>query len=336
MIRFLLRRMLLTIPVFIGLTLLVFAISRVLPGDPVQLAAGPQASAQEIEHLRAELGLDRSLPQQYASYLKGLVKGDFGESVLSRRPVAEDLKLFLPATLELVFAAMAMAIGLGIPLGLIAAVYRDRWPDYALRVVSLSSISMPRFFLGLLLQLGFAMWLGWLPLSGRYPLTAEPVETVTGFLLIDCLINGQFSEYFIAVQHLLLPAFAMCLSPLATLIRMMRASVLDVLQQDYILTARALGLSRQKILLKYVLKNSLSASLTVIGLYFGWLLGGTVLVETIFDWPGIGLYATKAIVSQDFQPVMAVTLCIGVMFVVVNTLIDSLYGFLNPKVSHND
>ncbi|MGH6626489.1 MAG: ABC transporter permease [Burkholderiaceae bacterium] len=334
MLRFLIRRLLLTIPVFIGLTLLVFAISRVLPGDPVQLAAGPQASAQEVEQLRVELGLDRPLPQQYWTYLKGLSHGNFGESVLTRRPVAEDLAAFLPATLELVFTAMGLAIVLGIPLGMVAAVWRDRWPDYLLRVLSLASISMPRFFLGLLLQLALAMWLGWLPLTGRYPLMADPVETITGFLLVDCLLQGRFESFGIAFQHLLLPAFAMCLSPLATLIRMMRASVLDVLQQDYVLTARALGLPPAKILFKYVLKNALSASLTVIGLYFGWLLGGTVLVETVFDWPGIGLYATKAIVTQDMQPVMAVTLCIGVMFVVVNTVIDALYGVLNPKVTH--
>jgi peptide/nickel transport system permease protein len=333
-LRFVLRRLLLTIPVFVGLTLLVFAISRVLPGDPVLLAAGPQASAEQVELLRVELGLDRPVPQQYWTYLKGLSQGNFGESVMSRRPVAEDLKVFLPATLELVFTAMGLAIALGIPLGMVAAVWRDQWPDYVLRVVSLASISMPRFFLGLLLQLAFAMWLGWLPLTGRYPLMADPIDPITGILMLDCLLQGRIESFGIALQHLLLPALAMSLSPMATLIRMMRASVLDVLQQDYVTTARALGLPRGKILFKYVLKNSFSASLTVIGLYFGWLLGGTVLVETIFDWPGIGLYATKAIVSQDMQPVMAVTLCIGVMFVLVNAVIDALYGVLNPKVSH--
>ena len=334
MLRYILRRLVLLIPVLIGLSLLTFAIARLLPGDPVQLAAGPQASKTEIEALRTELGLDRAMPVQYWRYVSGLVRGDWGESILTRRPVVDDLRVYLPATLELVFAAMFLAIEIGIPLGLAAAVYRDRWPDYLLRVVSLGSISMPRFFLGLLLQLGFAMSLGWLPLAGRYPLTEDPPMPLTGFLIVDALLTANWPAAAMAARHLVLPAFAMSLSPMATLIRMMRASVLEVLQQDYVLTERALGLSQRLILFKYVLKNAMTASLTVIGLYFGWLLGGTVLVETIFDWPGIGLYATKAIVTQDFQPVMGVTLVIGVIFLLVNIAIDLLYGLLNPKVRY--
>jgi peptide/nickel transport system permease protein len=334
MLRYMLRRLVLLVPVLVGLSLLTFAIARMLPGDPVQLAAGPQASKQEIELLRTELGLDRSMPVQYWHYVAGLVQGNWGESILTRRPVLDDLRVYLPATLELVFAAMLLAIVLGIPLGLAAAVYRDRWPDYVLRVVSLGSISMPRFFLGLLLQLWFAMSLGWLPLAGRYPLTEDPPTPLTGFLIVDALATGNWTAAALAARHLILPAFAMSLSPMATLIRMMRASVLEVLQQDYVLTERALGLSQRLILFKYVLKNAMTASLTVIGLYFGWLLGGTVLVETIFDWPGIGLYATKAIVTQDFQPVMGVTLVIGIVFLLVNIVIDLLYGVLNPRVRY--
>jgi peptide/nickel transport system permease protein len=334
MLRYLLRRLVLLVPVLIGLSLLTFGIARLLPGDPVQLAAGPQASAAEIEQLRVELGLDKSMPRQYWNYVSGLVQGNWGQSILTRRPVLDDLRAYLPATLELVFAAMFLAIAIGIPLGMAAAVYRDRWPDYVLRVVSLGSISMPRFFLGLLLQLGFAMSLGWLPLAGRYPLTDDPPAALTGFLIVDALATANWQAASIAVQHLLLPAFAMSLSPLATLIRMMRASVLEVLQQDYVMTERALGLSQRLILFKYVLKNAMTASLTIIGLYFGWLLGGTVLVETIFDWPGIGLYATKAIVTQDFQPVVGVTMVIGVVFLLVNIVIDLFYGLLNPKVRY--
>lgn len=334
MFSYLLRRLVLLIPVLVGLSLLTFTIARLLPGDPVQLAAGPQASRAEVESLRTELGLDKSMPQQYWRYVSGLVQGDWGESILTRRPVLEDLRAYLPATLELVFAAMLLAVALGIPLGMAAAVYRDRWPDYLLRVVSLGSISMPRFFLGLLLQLGFAMSLGWLPLAGRFPLTEEPPAAMTGFLIVDALASGNWHAASLASQHLILPAFAMSLSPLATLIRMMRASMLEVLQQDYVMTERALGLSRQLILFKYALKNAMTASLTVIGLYFGWLLGGTVLVETIFDWPGIGLYATKAIVTQDFQPVIGVTLVIGLIFLLVNIVIDLFYGLLNPKVRY--
>jgi peptide/nickel transport system permease protein len=229
---------------------------------------------------------------------------------------------------------MLLAVVIGIPAGLVAAVNRDRWPDYLSRVVSLGAISMPRFFLGLLLQIAFAMWLGWLPLGGRFPLTEDPPAFVTGFLTIDSLLAGDLRAFAIALQYLTLPAFAMCLSPLATITRMMRASTIEVLQQDYVLTERALGLSHRRILYKYVLKNAMSATLTVIGLYVGWLLGGTVLVETVFDWPGIGLYATKAIVTQDFMPVIGVTLAIGIIFIAANLVVDLLYGVLNPKVRY--
>jgi peptide/nickel transport system permease protein len=333
MLRFVVRRIVLLIPVFIGLSLLVFVIGRILPGDPVQLAAGPQATREEIEALRTEFGLDQPLLVQYANYAKGLAAGDWGRSIQSRQPVLTELGAYLPATLELVIAAMIVAIVVGIPAGLISAVYRDRWPDIASRAVSLGAISIPRFFLGLLLQLAFAMWLGWLPLGGRLPIILSPPSHWTGFYTIDALIAGDLATFWLVLQYLLMPAVALSLSPLATITRMMRASTLEVLSQDYVLTARALGLSQRLIVFKYVLKNALSASLTVIGLYFGWLLGGTVLVETVFDWPGIGLYATKAITTQDFMPVMGVTLCIGMVFVTVNLVVDLAYGLINPKVA---
>ncbi len=332
MLRFVLRRIALTLPVLFGLTVLMFAIARLLPGDPVALAAGPNATPAEIAAYGREFGLDRPMLVQYWSYLTGLLRGDFGVSIFTRRPVIEDLRAYLPATLELVFAAMAFAILIGVPAGLMAAVRRDRWPDFVLRVLALGAISMPRFFLGLVLQLAFAMWLGWLPLGGRFPLTEDPPALVTGFLTIDALIARDLSAFSTALQHLLMPALAMSLSPLATIMRMMRASTLEVLQQDYVMTERALGLSERLIITKYVARNALSATLTVIGLYFGWLLGGTVLVETVFDWPGLGLYATKAVVTQDFMPVIGVTLVIGTLFVFANLIVDLLYGIINPKV----
>jgi peptide/nickel transport system permease protein len=331
-IRFLLRRVLLTVPVLLGLTVLVFVIGRLLPGDPVALAAGPNASAAEIADYAREFGLDRPLLEQYWRYLLGLLGGDFGVSLFTRRPVAEDLAAYLPATLELVFAAMFLAVAIGLPAGLATAVWRDRWPDTISRVLALGAISMPRFFLGLLLQLGLAMWLGWLPLGGRFPITEDPPHFLTGFLTIDALAAGDMGAFLVACQHLLMPALAMSLSPLATIMRMMRASTLEVLQQDYVLTERALGLSQPLILFKYVSRNAVAATLTVIGLYFGWLLGGTVLVETVFDWPGLGLYATKSVVSQDFMPVIGVTLVIGGIFVLSNLLVDVAQGLVNPRV----
>lgn len=334
MIGFIIRRLILLVPVFIGLTLIVFTISHVLPGDPVKLAAGPQASAEEIASLAREFGMDRPLPQQYFDYATGLLHGDWGQSVLTRRPVSEDLKIYLPATLELVFAAIFLAVLIGIPAGLLSAVMANRWTDYAIRIVSLASIAMPRFFLALVLQLAFAMTLAWFPLNGRFPIIDIPPPMVTGLLTIDSLLAGDWQAFATSCDHLLMPALAMSLSPLATITRMMRASTLEVLGQDYVMTERALGLSQSLIVFKYVLRNAFSSTLTVIGLYIGWLLSGSVLVETVFDWPGIGLYATKAIVTQDFMPVMGVTLSIGFIFVLVNLVIDLLYGVINPKVRY--
>lgn len=335
MLHFILRRILLLIPVIVGLTIIMFAIARLLPGDPVALAAGPNATKAEIAALAAEYGLDKPIWVQYANYVSGLAHGDLGTSLLTRRPVAADIAAYLPATLELVFAAMFIAVVVGIPLGLVTAVWRNRWPDYLAQVGAIGAISMPRFFLGLLLQLCFAMWLMWLPLGGRLPIVVIPPPTVTGFLTIDSLIAGNWSAFVMSLRHLALPAIAMSLSPLATIMRMMRSSTIEVMQQDYVMTARALGLPSRKIIIKYVARNAVSATLTVIGLYFGWLLGGTVLVETVFDWPGLGLYATKAIVSQDMMPVIGVALVIGLLFVFANLVIDVLYGVINPKVRYS-
>jgi peptide/nickel transport system permease protein len=334
MVRFVLRRLLLVLPVLFGLTVVMFVIARVLPGDPVALAAGPNATQAEIASLAREFGLDQPLLVQYWTYLTGLLQGDFGTSIFTRRPVAQDLATYLPATLELVLAALLLAIVIGIPAGLMAAVWRNRWPDYLSNVLSVAALSMTRFFLGLLLQLCFAMWLMWLPLGGRFPIIWEPPAQITGFYTLDALFAGDFEAFMVACRYLAMPAIAMSLSPLATILRMMRASTIEVMHQDYVTTARALGLSPRLIVFKYVLRNAISSSLTVIGLYFGWLLGGTVLVETVFDWPGIGLYATSAIVAQDFMPVVSVALVIGALFVTANIVIDVLYGVINPKVRY--
>ncbi|WP_319531977.1 ABC transporter permease [uncultured Cohaesibacter sp.] len=332
MLLYTVKRLLLLVPMLIGLTVVVFAIARLLPGDPVALAAGPNATPAVIESVRQEFGLDKSIPLQYVDYLTGLVQGDWGVSIFTRRPVYEDIATFLPATLELVIAAMAIAIVFGIPLGLAAAVYRNGLIDYLVRTIALGGIAMPRFFLGLLAQLLFVSWLDLLPLSGRFPLIEIPPETVTGFYTIDSLLAGDWYSFQISLSHLALPAIALSLSPLATIMRMMRSSTIEVLQQDYVLTERALGISKSLLLFKYVLRNAITSTLTVIGLYVSWLLGGTVLVETVFDWPGLGLYATQAILSQDFMPVIGVTLVIGVIYLVSMLLVDLLYSVFNPKV----
>jgi peptide/nickel transport system permease protein len=331
-VRILVRRLLLLVPILLGLTLLLFVISRLLPGDPVRLAAGPQASAAQVEQLRREFGLDRPVAEQYLSYLGKLVQGDWGRSVMSRRPVLEDILTFLPATLELVVAALVIAVGFGVPLGLMAAVRRNRATDYLVRFFSLLSLSTPQFFLGLMLQLSLAMALQLFPLGGRFPFVILPPPRVTGLLTVDSLIALDFPAFLVALRYLALPALALCLSPMATIIGLMRASTIGVLGQDYVRTARAYGLPERLINFKYVLKNAFGATLTVIGLYFGWLLGGTVVVETVFDWPGIGLYATKAIVSQDFMPVIGVALVVGLLFLIANIVVDMAYRLINPKV----
>jgi len=334
MMTFILRRVLLIIPILIGLTLLLFVISRMLPGDPVGLAAGPNATPALIAQLRKDFNLDQPLPIQYWTYLAGLIHGDWGMSIFTRRPVFTDILSYLPATLELVIAAFLIAVVVGIPLGLLTAVYRNGVLDYLTRTVALGGIAMPRFFLGLLLQLAFAAWLDILPLSGRFPLIESPPDTVTGFYTIDALIAGDWHTFGIALAHLALPAITLALSPLATIMRMMRASTIEVLQQDYVMTERALGLSSRLILFKYVLKNAMTSTLTVIGLYVSWLLGGTVLVETVFDWPGLGLYATQAILTQDFMPVIGVTLVIAIIYLFTMLIVDLLYGVFNPKVRY--
>jgi peptide/nickel transport system permease protein len=334
MLFFVLRRLLLIVPILIGLTLLLFVIARLLPGDPVGLAAGPNATPELIAQLKRQFNLDQPLPVQYWTYLTGLIHGDWGMSVFTRRPVFDDILTYLPATLELVIAAFLIAVLVGIPLGLLTAVDRNGPLDYLMRSVALGGIAMPRFFLGLLLQIAFAAWLEILPLSGRYPLIETPPDTVTGFYTVDALIAGDWYAFQIALAHLALPAIAMALSPLATIMRMMRASTIEVLQQDYVMTERALGLSSRLILFKYVLKNAMTSTLTVIGLYVSWLLGGTVLVETVFDWPGLGLYATQAILTQDFMPVIGVTLVIAIIYLFTMLVIDVLYGVFNPKVRY--
>lgn len=334
LISYIAYRLVLVVPLLIGLTILTFAVSHLVPGDPAMLAAGPQATKAEIAMIRKEYGMDRPLYVQYGSYLAKLAKGDWGQSLLSRRPVVADLKVYVPATLELTFWGMAIAILLGIPLGLASAVWRDRWVDHFARFISLAGVSFPRFFLALLLQLTFAMALGWLPLGGRFPALEVPPPHVTGLLTVDAILDFDWVGLWWALKHLMLPAFALAVGPLASLSRMTRAGVLEVLNQDYVLQERASGIPKAKILFKYVLKNGFLSVLTMIGLSYGWLMGGSVLVESIFDWPGLGLYAVKSALTLDFMPIMGVTLVTGLVFVLANLFVDILYGLIDPRITH--
>jgi peptide/nickel transport system permease protein len=329
---FLVRRLGLLLITLFGLTVVVFAVSHIAPGDPARLAAGPDANQEQIERIRKEFGLDRPVPVQYITYVAGLLRGNFGRSIRTRHEVGQDIRDFLPATLELVFFAMLLAVIFGISFGILAAVYRDSWGDHVLRLVSIGGVAVPMFWLALMLQLLLALWLNLLPSGGRIALTMSPPTRLTGFFLVDALLTWNWPALRSALSHLLLPALVLSSPSLAAVTRMMRADMLDTISREFVINARACGLSEGLIVAKYVLKNALIPTLTLIGLRYGWMLGGTVLVETVFDWPGIGQYAVQSSVSSDFLPVMAVTLVIGLNFALANLLVDMLYGVLDPRV----
>jgi peptide/nickel transport system permease protein len=326
--------LILLVPTLIGLSILTFVISRVVPADPAKLAAGPRATPDMVQTIRDEYGLDDPLVVQYVTYVGGLLRGDFGESILTQRAVADDLRARFPATLELVLAAMILAIGLAVPLGIIAAVYQNRWPDQLSRIFAISAVSVPRFWFGIVLQLTVASSLGLLPLSRRFPTLEVPPEKVTGFLTIDALLAGDFGACWVALKHLVMPATVLAIGALAIIMRTLRGDMLEALGQDYVRSARAKGLVERRVVLRHVLPNAFIPSLTMIGLSFGWTLGGTILVETVFDWPGLGDYAVKAAVRLDFDPIMGVTLLIGVCVILLSLAVDLLYGFLDPRITY--
>jgi peptide/nickel transport system permease protein len=316
----------------LGLLCVTFAISRVVPGDPARLAAGPDATESMVQTVRAKYGLDRPLPEQFWRYLQGLFVGDLGRSIRSHNAVREDLIRYFPNTLELVLLALLFSVAVGVPLGMLSAVYKDTWVDQLSRVVSVSGVAMPAFWLGLMLQLVVALGLGWLPLGGRLGLTTPAPEPITHLLLLDALLRGQWATFLDGLRHAVLPVATLCFPALASILRVNRAEMIETLRQDYITNARAQGLSGFRVVSRYALKNAMIPTLTMIGLRYGWMLGGTILVESVFDWPGIGLYAVNAAISSDFQPVLGVTLLLGLNFMLANLLVDLAYGWLDPRV----
>ncbi|HEU0115851.1 MAG TPA: ABC transporter permease [Thermomicrobiales bacterium] len=331
---YLARRLVLIVPTLFGLSLLTFVISHVVPADPAKLAAGPRASAGMVETIREQYGLNQPLPRQYLTYLGDLFRGDLGQSIMTRHEVTDDLRDRFPATLELSFYAMLLAVCLGVPLGLVAALNQNRWPDQLSRVVAVSSVSIPQFWFGLALQLVLASSLGLLPLSQRLPTLVRPPQRITGFLTVDSLLAGQPDVFWLAVKHLALPTIVLSIGSMAIITRTLRGDLLEVMNQDFIRTARAKGLPERRVVAAHTLRNALIPSLTMIGLSIGWTLGGTILVETVFDWPGIGNYAVEAATRLDFNPIMGVTLLIGVAIIVINLVVDLLYGVLDPRISY--
>ena len=331
--RYVAKRLALLGVMLAGLSVITFAISHVAPGDPAALAAGPDASHEMIETIRREYGLDKPLVTQFWIYIKGLAQGDMGRSLRTTRAVFDDLILYFPATFELVTVSILIAVALGIPLGMLSAVYKDTWVDHSARILSVSGVALPMFWLGLMLQLLIALELGWLPLGGRLDLMTEPPPPITYLLLVDTLLHGQWDTFIDAARHIILPAVTLCFPALASIVRVNRAEILETLNEDFIINARAQGVSGLRIIALYALKNAMIPTLTMIGLRYGWMLGGTILVETVFDWPGIGLYAVQSAVSSDFQPIMGVTLLIGINFMVANFLVDLAYSWLDPRIS---
>lgn len=329
-----LKRLLYSVPVLIGVTLLVFIISHAIPGDPARMMAGQKASREAVENLRHSLGLDRPLPEQYLRYVAGLVKGDLGRSIRNQRPVLEDLRDFFPATFELTLTSMIFCIGAGLPLGIISAIRRNRPIDHTTRVFSVIGVSMPVFWLGLMLLLLFYRDLGWLPGSGRLDVGMSSPVYATGMYLIDTLVEGNRGKFANAFSHILLPAFCLSYVYLAITTRIIRSSMISVMGLDFITTARANGIREAVVVLKHALKNALIPAVTITGLSIGELLGGAILTETIFDWPGMGKYVVDSVNFLDFPAIMGFTLVVSLVYVVINLLVDLLYALLDPQIRY--
>lgn len=331
-VQLIVRRLFFLVFVLLGLSLITFVLSHIVPADPARVIAGPRASPEAVEKIRKEYGLDQPLWRQYVRYLNGLVHLDFGKSLTSRRPVSEDLARYLPATIELALYAMLFAVVLGIPLGVLSAVRRNSFLDLIGRTISILGLSIPSFWLALILQFFLFAQLGLLPDGQRLPVGVKEPPRVTGLFTVDALLAGNLGLFLLALKHLLMPSLVLGLAALAIVTRMVRSGMLEVLGQDYIRTARAKGLQPRVVILRHALKNALLPAVTVIGLQFGLLMGGAVLVEIIFSWPGIGRYAFQAIQNFDYNAVISVTLVIGAAYVLVNLLVDIIYVLLDPRI----
>lgn len=332
MVTYALRRLLEAVPVVLLVILIVFCLFRVIPGDPARLAAGKTASPERVEEIRREMGLDKPLPVQYILYIGSILRGDFGRSIYTRRPVIDDLALYAPATLELCFLGLLGCLVVGIPLGIVAAAKENRWPDHATRILALSGVSLPVFWLGLLLQVVFYFKLGWLPGSGRLSPLIEIPRRVTGMFILDSLLAGNWAALGDSVKHAVLPLFCLSFVMTGYVSRMTRSSMLEVLHQDYVQAARAKGVREIVVLAKHALRNALIPIVTVSGTLFAEILCGVVLTETIFSWKGLGSYLVESLLSLDLQPVAAFAVFSALAYVLINLLVDLLYAVIDPKI----
>lgn len=330
MIAFVLRRLLATIPVLAIVLVIIFSLARIVPGDPAVTLLGPGATESQIAALRDQFHLDEPLAVQLFSYLAGVLQGDLGVSLKSGRPVGEELMQRLPATIELSLVALFGAILVGIPLGVFSSTRPDTALDQGLRVVTLVGVSVPAFLFALVLQLIFGLWLGWLPISGRVsPFVV--VEPVTGFFIVDGILTGNPSLSATALMHIVLPASVLAAFLAAVLSRFVRSAMLEAMEEDYVRTARAKGLPERRVVYGHVLRNALLPAITVVGLAFAEMLGGAILTETIFAWPGIGRYMFEAIRNRDYPVIQGTTLLFAVIFITTALAVDLIHGWLDPR-----
>lgn len=330
--RALFRRLVWSLGVLFGVSLLIFVLARVIPGDPARIALGPMATEEQVEALRHALYLDRPLPLQYVEFLRRVVRGDLGLSTHTKRPVVEDLHEYLPATLELVFVSGFIMVALGLPLGIAAAHFRDRWPDALARVLALLGVVTPSFVWAIFLVLIFSYALGWLPVMGRLSEGFSPPPRVTGFLTMDAVLARDWVVFVDALRHLALPALALSLSGLGQAARLARTNLLETFAKPYIELARAYGLSPFAIALKYALRPAMAPTLTIMGLDFAAMLGSAFLVEAVFNWPGLARYMVQATLYKDLNAIVGTALVVAAFFLAVNLLVDLVVVWLNPRL----
>ena len=331
MLSYLLRRALTLLLVLFGLSILIFIIARIVPGDPARIALGPLATATQVEELREEMGLNASFPVQLWSYLSGLVQGHLGKSLLTSRPVMDDIRGALPATFELVLVTIILQIFISIPLGVMAAIYRNTWVDNLLRVISLIGVVTPGFVLAIMLQLVAAHYLGFLPVTGRLDGGIDFEANFTGLLLIDGTLAGRFDVVLDAIRHLFLPAIALSAAGIGQVMRITRTAMIEVSSRDFVEATRANGIPEKVVTFRYMLRVASVAPLTILGLEFASLIGNAFIVEFVFSWPGIASYGVRTILQKDLNAVIGVVLVSGVFFVVANLTIDIILGLLDPR-----
>jgi ABC-type dipeptide/oligopeptide/nickel transport system permease component len=335
-LEFFLRRIVTSLLVLIGVSIITFFLARVVPSNPAALYIGPKARQEDIDRVTKQLGLDRPLPVQYIVYMQELLHGDLGTSISTKKPITEELAGRIPATLELLFSGMFFAILIGVPLGVLSARSQGKLFDILVRILSIAGVSMPAFFLGLILQIVFFRNLEILPLAGRVDSDLRftaPLTEITNFILFDSFVTRNWVTLKDAFLHLILPSLTLAAYPMGLIARMTRAAMLETLEQDYIRTARAYGINQHIIIYLYALKNAISPTLTVIGLTFAFALTGTFFVEIIFNWPGLGLFTVRSLLNVDYPAIMGMTLFGATGYVLINLIVDLIQAWVDPRVN---